>query len=123
MPDEIPTFDAPEKYEQYAINVEGYSPEKAQEARRQAVKLRASQHFIDIAISPRETIFFAKSQCPPRLNVAGCGQLNLPGIRSHVSRKGHRVSTFGVLTAADQPQTNGHGATELAGWRSISATA
>jgi hypothetical protein len=43
MPVEIPTFDAPEKYEQYAINVEGHAPEKAQEARRQAVKLRAMQ--------------------------------------------------------------------------------
>jgi hypothetical protein len=43
MPVEIPTFDAPEKYERYAINVEGHSPEKAQEARRQAVKLRATR--------------------------------------------------------------------------------
>jgi hypothetical protein len=40
---EIPTFDKPEKYEQYAINVEGHAPEKAQEARRRAVKLRAIQ--------------------------------------------------------------------------------
>jgi hypothetical protein len=40
---EIPTFDAPEKYEQYALNVEGHAPEKAQEARRRAVKLRATR--------------------------------------------------------------------------------
>ena len=44
MPVEIPTFDdAPEKYEQYALNVEGHAPEKAQEARRRAVKLRATR--------------------------------------------------------------------------------
>jgi hypothetical protein len=41
MPIEIPIFDAPEKYEQYALNVQSHAPEHAQEARRQAVKLRA----------------------------------------------------------------------------------
>ena len=43
MPVEIPSLDAPEKYEQYALNVEGHAPEKTQEARRRAVKLRATR--------------------------------------------------------------------------------
>ena len=41
--DAIPEFRTPESYEQYAINVEPRSPEKAQEARRMAVRLRAEQ--------------------------------------------------------------------------------
>jgi hypothetical protein len=43
MPIEIPKCSSPERYEQYAINVEAQSPEKAQEARRQAVRMRAEQ--------------------------------------------------------------------------------
>lgn len=37
----IPKFETPEAYEQFAVNVEGHAPERAQEARRRAVKLRA----------------------------------------------------------------------------------
>lgn len=40
---DIPVYKTPESYEQYAINVESHSPEKATEARRRAVKLRAEQ--------------------------------------------------------------------------------
>ena len=43
MPIEIPKCSSPEGYEQYAINVEAHSPDKAQEARRQAVRMRAEQ--------------------------------------------------------------------------------
>jgi hypothetical protein len=38
---EIPKCSSPERYEQYALNVEAKEPEKAQEARRQAVRMRA----------------------------------------------------------------------------------
>jgi hypothetical protein len=44
LPIEIPKCSSPEGYEQSAINVEGHSPEKAQEARRQAVRMRAEQY-------------------------------------------------------------------------------
>jgi hypothetical protein len=39
MPVEIPTFDAPEKYEQYALNVEAHAPEKAQEVKSNGYSL------------------------------------------------------------------------------------
>ena len=38
---EIPRCSSPERYEQYAKNVEAQHPEKALEARRQAVRMRA----------------------------------------------------------------------------------
>ena len=41
MPIEIPKCSSPEGYEQYAVNVETHSPDKAREARRQAVRMRA----------------------------------------------------------------------------------
>jgi hypothetical protein len=41
MEGEIPRFATPEAYEQFALNVEEHAPERAQEARRRAVKLRA----------------------------------------------------------------------------------
>jgi hypothetical protein len=41
MDDEIPEFKTPESYEQFAINVQERSPERAAEARRRAVRLRA----------------------------------------------------------------------------------
>lgn len=37
-------LDAPERLEQFALNVEGHSPRHAQAARRRAVELRAAAH-------------------------------------------------------------------------------
>ena len=42
--EEIPKFKKPEDYEQFAINVQERSPERAQEARRRAIELRAELH-------------------------------------------------------------------------------
>ncbi len=47
--EEIPKFDTPESYEQFAINVQERSPERAQAARRKAIELRAEQHGAETA--------------------------------------------------------------------------
>lgn len=43
-PFDIPKFRTPESYEQFAINVQEKSPERAKEARRRAIELRAELH-------------------------------------------------------------------------------
>jgi hypothetical protein len=44
MDEVIAKFKTPESCEQFALNVEGRSPERAQAARRRAVELRAAAH-------------------------------------------------------------------------------
>jgi hypothetical protein len=44
MDETIAKFRTPESCEQFAINVEAHSPERAKEARRRAVELRAEAH-------------------------------------------------------------------------------
>lgn len=55
MDEVIAKFKTPESCEQFALNVEGKQPERAREARRRAIELRAQQHGATTALE-RESL-------------------------------------------------------------------
>ena len=109
MPVEIPTFDAPEKYEQYALNVEVRAPEKAQEARRQAVKLRATR---DGAKSEVER------ECLEAIYAYEWTLFKKHGKRQRASYTWRMVDERGIIPAVEHAVTRPK---ETAGYRGLQA--
>ena len=109
MPVEIPTFDTPEKYEQYALNVEGHAPEKAQEARRRAVKLRATR---DGAQSDVER------ECLEAIYAYEWTLFKKHGKRQRASYTWRMVDERGIIPAVEHAVTRPK---ETAGYRGLQA--
>ncbi|HVZ22225.1 MAG TPA: hypothetical protein VG871_14235 [Vicinamibacterales bacterium] len=109
MPVEIPTFDAPEKYEQYALNVEARAPEKAQEARRLAVKLRATR---DGAKSDVER------ECLEAIYAYEWTLFKKHGKRQRASYTWRMVDERGIIPAVEHAVTRPK---ETAGYRGLEA--
>ena len=109
MPVAIPTFDAPEKYEQYALNVEGHAPEKAQEARRRAVKLRATR---DGAKSDVER------ECLEAIYAYEWTLFKKHGKRQRASYTWRMVDERGIIPAVEHAVTRPK---ETAGYRGLKA--
>src|SRR3954465_11925805 len=106
---EIPSFDAPEKYEQYAINVEGHPPQKAQEARRQAVKLRAE---LDGAETDVER------ECLEAIYAYEWTLYKKHGKRQRASYTWRDVDSMGIIGAVEKTVTKKK---ETAGYRALMA--
>jgi hypothetical protein len=109
MPVEIPKCSSPERYEQYATNVEAHSPEKAQEARREAVRMRARQWGAETD---------AERECLEAIFAYEWTLFKKHGRRQPASYTRRMVQNRGILAAVEQAVTRSK---ETAGFRGLQA--
>ena len=105
----IPKCSSPERYEQYALNVEAQSPEKAQEARRQAVRMRAEQ---------RGAKTDAERECLEAIFAYEWTLFKKHNKRQRASYTWRMVSERGIIPAVEHAVTR---AKETSGYRGLEA--
>ena len=106
---EIPKCSSPERYEQYALNVEAKEPEKAQEARRQAVRMRAELKGAKTA---------AEMECLQAVFAYEWTLFKKHGKRQRASRTWQTIEEHGIVEAVERVVKR---TKESAGYRSLLA--
>jgi hypothetical protein len=93
MDETIAKFTTPESCEQFAVNVEAHSPERAKEARRRAVELRAAQHGAATAVE-REALeaVYAYQRALTQQK----------GKTTHASRTWQMIKKHGIINAVER---------------------
>lgn len=107
--DDIPDFKTPESYEQYAINVERHSPEKATEARRRAVMLRAKQEGAETDV---------ERECLEAVFAYEWTLFRKHGKRQRASYTWRAIREHGIVVAAERAVLR---AKETAGFQALAA--
>jgi hypothetical protein len=94
--DGIPKLSTPEKYEQYALNVEAQSPELARKARKHAVRLKAANLAVELRASSQ-----VERECLEAMAAYEWTLFKKHGRRLKASYLRRAIKKVGIITAVD----------------------